>query len=429
MHSCLANGGSVNRRELLTTIAAGALLGSSAATPATAAAGATTPRLTPPPVPAPDVAGLRRLLAAMTEAGMPGVHAEVRAGRHTAALAAGVADVRTGRPLRPWFRHRVGSVTKTFVATVVLQLVAERRVRLDDPVDRYLPEMLPEAAGRAVTVRMLLNHTSGIGDYDVVLMATAEAIEDLATRTIAPRELVAIGLAQPWTNPPGAAHAYSNTNYVLLGLLIERVTRQRYATAVHRRIIRRLGLRDTYLPGRERRIRGPHSAGYVVWIDGQLRDFGDFDMSWAWAVGDLVSTPHDLNVFFRALLRGELLPPAQLAEMTTTVPLRPADPEAGGYGLGLFWIATPCGRRWGHNGRVIGMDTLSLHSADGREQTTLAENMNFYALPGQPHPIDEARGAFLSAAVCGAPAAQSRATTGRPITALLPQPLDAAPRR
>jgi D-alanyl-D-alanine carboxypeptidase len=109
---------------------------------------------------------LQQLLDALHAAGMPGTFAQVRAGHRTWNLAAGVADVGTGRPVRPWFRHRVGSITKTFVATTVLQLTGERRVRLDAPIARYLPGVLPGELGRQVTVRMLLNHTSGLGDYD-----------------------------------------------------------------------------------------------------------------------------------------------------------------------------------------------------------------------------------------------------------------------
>jgi D-alanyl-D-alanine carboxypeptidase len=160
---------------------------------------------------------LQQRLEAMHTAGMPGVLAQVRDRDHSWNLAAGVADIDTGRPVRPQVRQRIGSITKTFVATTILQLVGEHRVDLDAPIVRYLPDVVPGELGRQVTVRMLLNHTSGIGDYAPVLFADPAAVEALRFRTIPPRELIGIGLSQPATNEPGERWSYSNTNYIILG--------------------------------------------------------------------------------------------------------------------------------------------------------------------------------------------------------------------
>jgi D-alanyl-D-alanine carboxypeptidase len=360
----------------------------------------TATRAVPPGRPALDGAALRAALDAIPAAGAPGAFAEVRAGHRTWRGAAGVADLATGAPTRPGLRHRIGSVTKTFVATAVLQLVAEGRLGLDDPVARWL--RLPGLDPR-VTVRMLLRHTSGIADYAPVILGTVEQIE--ANRVHPPRRLARIGLAQPRLGEPGAAHSYSNTNYVLAGLVLERVTGRPAAAEITRRIIRPLGLRDTYFPpGAEPRIRGPHAHGYVPWIDGP-RDFSRYRFSWAWMAGDLVSTTADVNRFFRSLFGGgprALLPPALLAEMRDTVPMPPADPAAAGYGLGVFWVATPCGPAWGHDGVALGYQTLSLHSADGRRQATVALNLTHYQeTPDQAHPIDVAVARFALAALCG----------------------------
>jgi D-alanyl-D-alanine carboxypeptidase len=362
---------------------------------------------------------LQQKLDAVHAAGMPGVSAEVRDGAAAWELASGVADVRTGRPVRPWFRHRVGSITKTFVATTLLQLVGERRLRLDAPIAAYLPDVVPGDLGRTVTVRMLLNHTSGIGDYDELIFADPErSFERVRTQTYTPRQLVALGLHAERTNAPGARWSYSNTNYIVLGLLIERLTGRPYAAEVGRRIVRPLGLRNTYFPGTDPYLRGPHSAAYVPWFDGTLRDFTVYNMSWAWAAGELISTPQDLNRFYRALFTGRLLKPAQFAAMTTTVPTDPADPEGLRYGLGLLSVPGPCGRGWGHDGGVIGQIALSLHSLDGRRQLTVAENMAFYQTPGQPHPIDAARGDLIVEALCGqSSVARSSGSTARfPLT-------------
>ncbi|GAA1621504.1 serine hydrolase domain-containing protein [Catellatospora bangladeshensis] len=357
-------------------------------------------------VPAQAATGtLRPQLEAITAAGMPGVFAQAADGRRRESAAAGVADVTTGAPTTPGMRHRVGSITKTFTATVLLQLVGEGRLRLDAPIGRYLPDH----AAAGVTVRMLLNHTSGIADYDHVIFATDASLEENRHRTFAPAELAAIGLQQPRTGEPGAAWAYSNTNYVLAGMILERITGRTVAHEIDKRIIRPLDLRHTYLPGTAIRIRGPHAAAYIPWYGGVLLDFADYNMSWAWAAGELVSTTGDLNTFYRALLTGRLLRPALLAQMQTTVPWVPGAPEYGGYGLGLYSNLLSCGLVWGHDGLVLGHSAISWHTADGRRQVTVAQNMTHYVAPGQPDPITDATIAMLNTQLCGEQPATARA--------------------
>jgi len=378
------------RRAFLGTATGVLLAASMAALPATAGAGQ-----------GHNTAGgpFQQLLAAEHTAGMPGLFAEIRDGNRVWRGAAGVADVDTSRPVRPWFQHRVGSITKTFVATTVLQLQAEGRLRLDTPIGAYLPDVVPGTLGRQVSVRMLLNHTSGIGDYPGAILRTVDDLESVRRRTFAPRELVEIGLSLPATNPPGASYAYSNTNYIIAGLLIERITHHPYATDVDRRILRPLGLTGTYFPGTETRIRRAHAKAYVPAADATLRDFSVYNMSWGWAAGEMVSTPHDINRFYQALLSGQLLPPAQLAEMQTTVP-SPDDPTAG-YGLGLSYVRLPCGPAWGHLGGVIGHGTFTFHRADGSRHVTLAENLTFPVGTSQPPAISQARIEFIVTALCG----------------------------
>jgi D-alanyl-D-alanine carboxypeptidase len=294
-----------------------------------------------------------------------------------------VADLRTGAPERPGLEHRIGSLTKTFVATAVLQLVAERRVDLDAPVGTYLPGVLPGDLGQRTTVRMLLGHTSGIGDYPAGIFRTDADFAANQYRTWSPEELVAIGLAQPRTAEPGAAYHYSNTDYILVGLLVERVTGRTVAAEVGRRILRPLGLRDTLFPGRRPAIPGPHDHAYVQMADATVADFTDYDMSWGWAAGEMISTAHDVNVFYRALLAGRLLPAAQLTAMET--------------GLGLSSAQLPCGRVFGHTGTVIGHSTYTYELADGSRQVTLDENLIHYIAAG----ISPARSQFVSTALCG----------------------------
>jgi D-alanyl-D-alanine carboxypeptidase len=369
-------------------------------------------------LPAPAVAAgndlrnaeLRAVLDKITAAGMPGTMAETRSGATTASAASGVADVDTGRKLGANFSHRVGSITKTFTATALLQLVGEGRVGLDKPVSTYLPQY--ETTG--ITVRMLLNHTSGISDFDHLIFQTPEDLPGNRYTNFTPDQLARMGLDAPRTSPPGGPHLYSNTNYLLAGLIIEKVTGRPAAWEVYRRIVLPLGIWRTYFAGPTTHIAGPHSKGYIPWENGELLDFSVYNMSWAWMLGDVVSTTHDLNVFFKALLTGRLLKPAQLAQMKTTVPWDPAYPQLGGYGLGLYSVALPCGMVWGHDGLVWGYSTVSLHSENAQTQLSFGQNMTNYADPTLPNPISEATGELIVGTLCPAPA--TAAKSAQPFT-------------
>ncbi len=330
---------------------------------------------------------------------MPGAYGEVRLAGRPDGLAAGVADVQTLRPVQPWFSHRVGSITKSFVATVVLQLAGERRLRLDDLVSRHLPQLNTGP----VTVRMLLNHTSGIGNYTNVLLQTPDDLVNVGRTTYRPIELAQLGISMPPVSAPGEFWSYTNTGYIILGLLIERLTGKRYGKEVERRILRPLGLSRTYLPGTDPHIRGPHSKAYVPWTDGTLRDFSVYNMSWGWAAGEMISTAQDLTRFYKALFAGRLLRDDLLTEMRQTVPILPEFPEAAGYGLGVYWQALPNGPAWGHDGGVIGQTTISWHNTTN---LSFGANMTFYDAPA----IDEATTNFLLAAFAEPASASARST-------------------
>ena len=353
---------------------------------------------------------LRRLLDTVPAAGAPGALAAVRVDRQAWNGGAGIADLAKARPMRPQMRHRIGSITKTFVATTLLQLVDEGRLGLDDPVGQWLPGVLPADLGQQVTVRMLLNHTSGIGNYTDALLSSLAGVVAVGTTTYTPAELVAIGVELPVTGAPGEKHTYSNTNYILAGLLVARVTGNDPAAEVQRRILRPLRLTDTYFPGAEPTIRGPHAGAYFAPLG--VRDFSTYGMTWAWTAGEMIATMADLNTFFRALLDGSLLSPATLAEMRTTVPFDPDVPAAGGYGLGIYELPTPCGSLWGHDGAVIGQVTISLHSPDGARQSSLALNISHFHVSAEPHPFIVALNAFLMQAHCPGSAATGSAATG-----------------
>ncbi len=283
--------------------------------------------------------------------------------------ASGVAKLGHRRAPSPSGRFRVGSITKTFTSTVIGQLADEHRLSLDDTVERWLPGMI--ANGSRITIRQLLQHTSGIANYTDVLLTSLDDFLRIRFRAFTPRELVSLIDDQPPVFDPGTSWSYSNTNYVLLGLIVERATGRHWRDEVTRRIIGPLGLRDTTIPGVEPEIRGPHAHGY--WPVDQADQVVPLDVtvlnpSWAWAAGEIISTTADLNRFYRGLLRGRLLRPQRLREMLT--PTGPAD-----YGLGIYRVVLPGGPTlWGHDGGIPGYISVSFSTEDTDRQLTVSIN-------------------------------------------------------
>ncbi|MFJ7216690.1 serine hydrolase domain-containing protein [Amycolatopsis sp. NPDC098790] len=317
--------------------------------------------------------------------GVPGAEAVIQDGRRTRVVRSGVGDVATGKPFPRNGSFRAGSVTKSFVATVVLQLVGEGRVKLDAPVERYLPGLLPD---RRITVRQLLQHTSGLYNYtDDLDLSDPEALRH---RGAEPAELVAMAVRHPALFPPGTDWSYSNTNYIVAGMLAEKVTGHALSELIAQRITRPLGLRDTYLPRRgDEKLPDPHAVGYTP----DRVDFSDFDATIAGAAGGLVSTPADLDRFYGALLGGRLLRPAELAEMKRTVPADLGVPGAR-YGLGVGSIPLSCGEFWGHEGGIIGFTNLAGVGPGGR-RVTVVLNQNPTPAAANEHML-----AATDAAVC-----------------------------
>ncbi|WTT36734.1 beta-lactamase family protein [Kitasatospora sp. NBC_00085] len=297
--------------------------------------------------------------------GPPAALASVRTreGR-TRNYTAGVGDVATGSKVPTDGQVRIGSNTKTFTAVVVLQLVGEGRIGLDATVDTYLPGLVRGEGidGSRITVRQLLQHTSGLPNYSDYLGDEVRYFE--------PRELLGTALRHKADFDPGKGWKYSNTNYVLAGLIVQEVTSRPLAEEIDRRIIRHLGLRHTYFPAPgDATIREPHPKGYDRESAGaRLRDVTETDPSWGWAAGQLISTDSDLNRFFGALLGGDLLADAQLAQMRTTVPAESTFGPGARYGLGLVSKPLPCddGVYWGHGGSFPGYETRGGATDDGR---------------------------------------------------------------
>lgn len=256
----------------------------------------------------------------------------------------------------PTTSAREASITKTFVATVVPQLAAEHRLSLSHSVDDHLPGLARGAGndGRRITLRAPLRHTSGL--YDVTS-------DTGGTVPLTPFQSLRIALNHP---PTGLSRfAYSNTNYVLLGTVVEQVTGRSYPAEAERRIITPLRLTGTSFPGARVSLPLPHGRAYTA--DGA--DDTALDPRVAGAAGELVSTLADLNRFYAALLDDELLPPHRRREMLDT---RAAH---GAYGMGPFPVKLPCGTTvWGHNGRISGSYVRSAATVGGRRVLTFRVN-------------------------------------------------------
>lgn len=305
---------------------------------------------------------------------------------------AGVADLRTRRKVPTDGQVRIGSNTKGFTSVVILQLVGEGKIGLDKPVESYLPGLIRGRSidGRRITVRQLLQHTSGLPEYTTFLERDLPAYQHVYFE---PRALLDIALKQKAHFAPGTRWEYCNTNYIIAGLIIEKVTGRPVMEEITDRVIKRAGLRHTYFPNvGDQTIHEVHPEGYAERpgkAGPQLDDVTEMDPSWAWSAGQIVSTPSDLMRYLTALLDGKLLKPAELEKMRTTVKL-PDVKQGGAYGLGLYRVPLPCGGvAWGHSGGIPGYSTNNLAAEDGRA----------IAIAATAYPVSETKDKGLLAVV------------------------------
>ncbi|MET7688771.1 serine hydrolase domain-containing protein [Streptomyces sp. NPDC005483] len=327
--------------------------------------------------------GTRQAARAAVKDGVPGVTLTAKDGRSTWSITAGTGNLRTHAPRSVDDRYRVGSITKTFVSTVLLQLEAEGRLSLDDTVEKWLPGLVHGNGhdGGRITVRQLLNHTSGIFDYtaDETFGRTyflKDGFLEHRYDTQSPGDLVAIAMAHQPDFAPGTSWNYSNTNYVVAGMVIQKVTGRSYGEEIRHRIIGPLHLTATSVPGTRVTVPRPSSRAYsklARTATGPTYDVTELNPSLASSAGEMISDSADLDRFYSALLKGRLLPAKQLKEMKTTV-AAPGIPNAG-YGLGLMDRKLSCGVHvWGHGGGIHGSSSEAVTTADGRH--SVAFNFN-----------------------------------------------------
>jgi D-alanyl-D-alanine carboxypeptidase len=309
----------------------------------------------------PAPSAVPRAVAALRKAGAPAVVVEVaKNGSASTVVVSGFADTARRTPAVAADHFRAGSITKIFVSTVVLQLVGEGKLSLSDTVAKRLPGLVPN--GGRISVRELLQHTSGLYDYTDDPRLFAPYLTGNLAYAWHPRQLVKFAVSHKPLFAPGVRWSYSNTNYVLLGLIVQAVTKDTLAGELERRILRPLGLHETrFATGSQ--ISAPAAHGYFGG-----RDISGLSGSAYWAAGAMVSTARDLARFLSALLGGKLLRPQQLRAMETTVPINSG---VNSYGLGLIHVVTTCGAAWGHNGIVPGYSSWAISSPDGKRQAVV----------------------------------------------------------
>ena len=311
---------------------------------------------------------LKATIQELVDVGYPGaLAAKADKDGNTVGATAGKGNLATGEAPPLDGEVRIGSNTKTFVAVLVMKMVEEGKVKLDEPIETYLPGLIKGQGvdGKKITVRQLLQHTSGLPE-------TALGFPDVfASRNnyYQPRDILDEALTKPAQFAPGAKFTYTNTNYFVLGLLAERVGKRPIAEQIEVKIVKPLGLKHTYMPkDGEKALRGKHPRGYHTRDNkpGKLVDITDYDTSMAWTAGAMVSTPSELNKFMQSIFDGSLLNQASISEMKKSVPM---GDDGNVYGLGLIGHKLSCGVAWGHGGTFPGYQTDNAVGPDGTAAT------------------------------------------------------------
>ncbi|WP_330300995.1 serine hydrolase domain-containing protein [Streptomyces sp. NBC_00503] len=316
---------------------------------------------------------VRKVLA---ETKVPGVQVSLSApGKGEYVRAFGVADKATGQPMTDSMLMRIGSETKTFTVTALLKLVDEGKIGLDDPIGKYI-DGVPN--GDRITLRQLAEMRSGLFNYSAD-DGFYKALTSDPRRPFTPQELLAYSFKHPVLFEPGAKFYYCNTNLILLGLVVEKISGQSLADNITKEVIEPAGLKHTLFPtGAE--FPSPHAQGYTdQTATGKVEDSADWDPSWGWAAGAMISDLADLRTWARVLATGELLTPATQAQRLKVIQ---ALPDAG-YGLGIFKIAG-----WvGHNGSLPGYGSLTVYLPESKATMVVLLNTDISYEGSEPSTV------------------------------------------
>lgn len=309
-----------------------------------------------------------------TPGGPPGAIAVVQIGNRLQVYTAGIGDLDSRRRMRPTDHMRFASVSKAFSGAVTLSLVARRVLSLDDTVGALVPGFNPDWDD--VTLRELLNHTSGIPTF-TTNQGFFDRLIAYPRIPVPPRQLVEYVAGEDLAFPPGSAYAYSNTENILVGLMVEAATRRSYEHQLGARVVGPLGLRGTSLPEGYRMPR-PFIHGYGTEPGLEPEDDSEIVAAgYTWASGGIVSTPFELNRFVRAYAGGKLFGGAVREAQLTFVAggsSEPPGPGTNAAGLGIFRYATDCGTLYGHTGNLFGYTQFIGATGDGRRSTVESAN-------------------------------------------------------
>lgn len=303
--------------------------------------------------------------------GPPGIIAVLKDGRRTQVVKAGVAELGTGRKPRPHDHMRIASTAKAFSGAVALSLVRLGDLSLDDTLGERLPD-LPDAWS-AVTLRQLLNHTSGLPDYSRAPGFVEILLADPRHRFDS-RKLLDFVADRPLEFPPGSRYQYSNSDNIAVALMAEAATGERYERLLRELVYRPLGLRDTSLP-QGYRMPTPYLHGYDVSPPEPPEDVSELiSMSGVWASGGIVSTPADMTRFVRGYGGGKLYGRDVIQQQRAWIDgaSEPAGPGRNQAGLALFRYTTRCGVVLGHTGNTPGYTQLIAATPDGRKSLTFS---------------------------------------------------------
>jgi D-alanyl-D-alanine carboxypeptidase len=321
------------------------------------------------------------------EATAPGAVVAVQTPKGKWVKAIGIKNERSKAPMRTAVHQRIGSVTKTFVGALLMQLAGERKLSLDDKVSQYL-EGVPN--GDTMTLRQVADMTSGVASYTAD-PAFLKALFSNPERRWKPGQLLEVGLRDSPEFPPGTAFQYSDSNYILLGLVIQQVEGKPIGTVLRKRIIEPLKLSQTSWPGKSPALPKPHARGYT--LQGQSSDepadATNWNPSYGWAAGELISTVRDLLVYGRAFGTGKglLRPKQQRERLASFNPQLPPESATLSYGIGLVddmgWI--------GHTGQVPGYTTAVYYHPDIDTTVVVEANSDIVSgsCPGQQTLIDD----------------------------------------
>jgi D-alanyl-D-alanine carboxypeptidase len=334
-------------------------------------------------IPPPNDAALKAAIAGLPDQETTGALVRITGSAGGWSGTSGVSDIRTGAPVRPDGYFRIGSTTKVYTAVMVLRLAQEHRIDLGQPVQHYLPGLLP-ADYPPVPVYTLLDHTSGLPSVDIPGLYDPQWILDHRFEHWSPRQVVDTALRHPIDFQPGTAQKYTNTAYVTAGMIIEEVTGRSYARNLRERITGPLCLSRTYYPGDDPRLPNPAARGYLD-VDGDLVDVTEMNQSIPGAAGAIISTAVDLDRFITGLFRGRLLG-AEMMTRLFTIPDVPMFDGSGPavYSQGLMSITVNGVTVWGKTGSRHGYASGIFATRDLARKLAYSVNPTVKSQDGQP---------------------------------------------